>query len=181
MHYSADVCDLCFPGCAYGNRIRSCMRYIGELGPELVCSRYKKYCCGICESLGLANTTSTNQELPAAVIKETHNTINVLSKDRRDGSTVIVGTKKRKGPGQRRQDKDVKTSTRDRNTNTKLTPEIQTVPVSDSGPVNGILVRSLPMPTIFISRRGVPGRRRWRLRRRFRQGHRVRQIQISGK
>ncbi|XP_060559597.1 uncharacterized protein LOC132719762 [Ruditapes philippinarum] len=47
-------------GCEYGDKIRSCERYVGELGISLVCSRYKDYCCGICNAL------ATNQE-PASV------------------------------------------------------------------------------------------------------------------
>ncbi|XP_053385079.1 uncharacterized protein LOC128550301 [Mercenaria mercenaria] len=58
-------------GCEFGDKIRSCERYVGELGISLVCSRYKDYCCGICNALA-TNREPTN-------INDIHKPIDPLS------------------------------------------------------------------------------------------------------
>lgn len=46
---------LLLAACEYGDKIRACERYVGELGISLVCSRYRDYCCGICTALATNN------------------------------------------------------------------------------------------------------------------------------
>ena len=158
-------------GCEYGDRIRSCERYLGGLGRNVVCSKYKKYCCGLCSSESPktkdVQTIEENKVLSDATLSKdarnipdlTNQPSTFVTRDA-DGNLMIVGTGRNRGSRNikkenrkekrknRQENRQKKTEKRQERTNNMIGPNLS----------RDVRIRGIPNQTIMIAARPVQRR-----------------------